>query len=95
MVFAVDIHPRGTFGRIRADAGVYDEDLPVGDYVVRLTRLPTQCRVNGVAERRVTVSARGTTAVRFSVSCDRRGRFAYQDTDAIAGAEGELLWNDR
>jgi hypothetical protein len=70
MMFTVEILPRGTHEPIAADAGMYDEDLPPGDYVVRLTRLPIQCGVNGVAERRVTVSARSTTAVRFSVTCD-------------------------
>jgi hypothetical protein len=70
MVFVVQIQPRGTSEKIQADAGLYDEDLPPGEYVVRLTRLPKECRVNGVAERRVTVVARKTTAVRFSVTCE-------------------------
>jgi len=70
MTFAVDIQPRGTFAPIQADAGLYDEDLPPGEYLVRLTRLPARCHVSGVAQRRVTVSARRTTAVRFSVVCD-------------------------
>ncbi len=70
LTFVVDIQPRGTFEHIRADAGVYDEDLPPGEYAVRLARLPARCRVSGVAERRVTVSVRRTTAVRFSVVCE-------------------------
>ena len=70
MTFAVEIQPPGTLEPIRADAGVYDEDLPPGDYVVRLSRLPAKCHVNGVSERRVTVSPRRTTAVRFTVKCE-------------------------
>lgn len=74
MTFAVDIQPRGTFEPIRADAGLYTEELPVGTYVVQLTRLPKQCRVNGASRRRVTISARRTTTLRFAVTCGRRER---------------------
>jgi len=69
MAFVVEIQPRGTREGIRADAGVYDEELPVGEYVVRLTGLASGCRVNGPSQRRVVVSARRATAVRFSVTC--------------------------
>ncbi|HEX6974119.1 MAG TPA: hypothetical protein VF147_06945 [Vicinamibacterales bacterium] len=69
MAFTVEIQPPGTRERIRADGGLYDEDVPPGDYRVRLVQLPNECRVDGVAERRVTVSSRRTTAVRFSVTC--------------------------
>ena len=72
LAFRVDIQPPGSRAGIRADAGVYDEDVPAGDYRVRLSGVPGHCRVNGPSERRVVVSARRTTAVRFSVACRDR-----------------------
>jgi hypothetical protein len=72
MTFVVEIQPRGTREAIRADAGVYDEELPPGEYVVRLTGLASGCRVDGPSQRRVVVSARRATPVRFSVTCGDR-----------------------
>jgi hypothetical protein len=69
MTFVVTIRPRGTREGIRADAGIYEEELPPGEYVVGLTGLPDRCRVDGTSERRVVVSARQATAVRFTVTC--------------------------
>jgi hypothetical protein len=69
MTFVVEIQPGGTREAVRADAGVYDEEVPPGEYLVRLTGLARGCRVDGPSERGVVVSARRATAVRFSVTC--------------------------
>ena len=55
--------------RIKADGGVATvAGLPPGTYEVTLD-LPARCRSENGASRRVTVSARRTTAIRFAVTC--------------------------
>jgi hypothetical protein len=57
-------------GTVRADGGVFTaRNVPAGDHVVRLTGVPSRCTVDGSPERRVTVRAQRTTALRFALSC--------------------------
>jgi hypothetical protein len=70
MSFRVTVEPAGITGTVRADAGVLTRDLPPGDHVVRLLDLPARCRVDGAAERTITISkARRSAALRFHVVC--------------------------
>jgi len=71
MTFRVTVEPAGISGTVSADAGVFTRsDVPAGDHVVRLLDLPTRCRVEGPAERTVTISqARRSAALRFHVVC--------------------------
>ena len=57
-------------GTVKADGGVFTaRNVPEGDHVVRLTGVPSRCTVEGSPERRVTVRAQRTTALRFALSC--------------------------
>jgi hypothetical protein len=68
LTFAVRIDGAAT-GTVRADGGVFTaRNIPPGEHTVRLD-LASHCRVEGPADRRVTLSAQRTTAVKFSVSC--------------------------
>jgi hypothetical protein len=71
MTFRVTVEPAGISAPVRADAGVLTRgDVPSGDHVVRLLDLPARCRVDGAAERRITISqARRSAALRFHVVC--------------------------
>jgi len=70
MTFTVGIEPGGVEGSARGDVGVVTLDVtPAGNHVVRLKNLPGRCRVEGDAERRITVAAGGSTTVRFVVAC--------------------------
>jgi hypothetical protein len=72
LTFTVDIQPGGAMEPIPADAGfVAFENLPIGTYVIRLIRLPAQCRTKGPSRRRVTVSAGRLAPVDFAVTCGR------------------------
>jgi hypothetical protein len=72
LTFAVDLQPGGALEPMPADAGfVAFEDLPAGTYVVRLMRLPAQCRAKGPTQRRVTVSPGRLAQVHFAVTCGR------------------------
>jgi hypothetical protein len=64
-----DLEVGGERQRIKADGGVATvAGLDPGAHDVTLS-LPARCRSEGSASRRVTVSARRTTAIRFVVSC--------------------------
>jgi hypothetical protein len=71
MAFRVTVEPAGISGVVRADAGVLTRsDVPPGDHVVRLLDLPARCRVDGGAERTITLSPqRRSAVVRFHVVC--------------------------
>jgi hypothetical protein len=71
MTFRVTVEPAGVSGTVKADAGVFTRsDVPSGDHVVRLLDLPARCRVEGAAERTITISqARRSAALRFHVAC--------------------------
>ena len=59
-------------GSVKADAGVFtSDDVPFGTHVVRLTGVPSTCRVDNGAERKITISEQRRFAVlRFDVRCD-------------------------
>lgn len=54
---------------VRADAGVLSTSLPAGEHVVTLGDLPSRCRIDGDAERRVVVPEGRVAPVRFAVVC--------------------------
>jgi hypothetical protein len=72
LTFRVTIEPAGIDGTVRADAGVLTRsDVPPGDHLVRLLDVPSRCRVDGAAERTITIPPQGGSAVlRFQVVCD-------------------------
>jgi hypothetical protein len=59
-------------GSVKADAGVFtSEDVPFGAHVVRLTGVPSACRVENGAERKIMITEQRRSAVlRFDVRCD-------------------------
>jgi hypothetical protein len=70
MTFGVAISPGGIDGTVKGDVDIFTaRDVPPGSYVVRMKDLPPRCRVEGSQEQTVRVSARGSSAVRFVVSC--------------------------
>src|SRR4029453_9744599 len=71
LTFRVLIEPAGVTGTVKADVGVFTSaDVPYGDHVVRLVDVPPQCRVDGGAERKISLSEdRRSTALRFDVHC--------------------------
>jgi hypothetical protein len=70
MTFTVSIEPAGVEGSVRGDVGVYTaSDNPAGNHVVRLKDLPGRCRIDGESDRKIRVSAGGSTTVRFAVVC--------------------------
>jgi hypothetical protein len=71
MTFRVTIEPAGIGRQVKADAGVFtSDDIPFGEHVVRLSEVPASCRVDGGAERKITISDNNRiVAVRFEVRC--------------------------
>ena len=70
MTFAVSIEPDGIDGSVTGDVGVFTaRNVPAGSHLVRLKDLPRGCQVDGEGERKISVSARGSTALRFVVVC--------------------------
>ena len=59
-------------GSVKADAGVFtSDDVPFGTHVVRLTGVPSACRVDNGAERKITITEQRRSAVlRYDVRCD-------------------------
>jgi hypothetical protein len=59
-------------GTVKADAGVFTSDeVPFGTHLVRLSGVPSTCRVDDGAERKITISEQRRFAVlRFTVSCN-------------------------
>ncbi len=70
MTLTLSIEPAGVNTSIKADAGVYTaNDTPAGTHIVGLKNLPGRCRVEGNAERQISVSPRRSAVVRFVVVC--------------------------
>lgn len=70
MTFKVTIEPAGVEGTVKADAGVFTRGtIPAGEHVVRLLDVPASCRIEGGPERSVTIAARGSAIVRYTVQC--------------------------
>ena len=70
MVVGVTIEPAGVEGTVKGEAGVFTRsNIPPGEHVVRLGNVPASCRVDGGAERTVSIAARGSAVVRFSLQC--------------------------
>ena len=61
----------GVDGSVKADAGVFTSDeVPFGTHLVRLTGVPSTCRVDDGAERTITINEQRRFAVlRFNVTC--------------------------
>jgi hypothetical protein len=73
MTFRVTIEPANLSRPVKADAGVItSDDIPFGEHVVRLIEVPASCRVDGGAERKVTISENNRiVVVRFEVRCGK------------------------
>jgi hypothetical protein len=70
MAFAVSVEPAGMDGSVKGGVGVFTaRNVPAGSHVVQLKDLPRECRVDGDAERKISVSAGRSTVVRFVVVC--------------------------
>jgi hypothetical protein len=70
LTFRITIEPAGIAGSVQARAGVFTRsNTPVGEQVVRLSDVPARCRVEGGAERTMTISAARSTTLRFVVAC--------------------------
>jgi hypothetical protein len=71
LTFRVTVEPAGISETVRADTGVLTRsNIPEGKHIVRLLDLPARCRVDGAAERTITISqARRSAALRFHVVC--------------------------
>ena len=72
LMLRINIESTGIDGSVKADAGVFTSDeVPFGTHVVRLTGVPSTCRVENGAERKITISEQTRFAVlRFDVRCD-------------------------
>ena len=66
------VESTGIGGSVKPDAGVFtSDDVPFGTHVVRLTGVPSACRVDDGAERKITISEQRRFAVlRFDVRCN-------------------------
>ena len=71
LAYRVTVEPTGRTGMVEAQAGVFTvRDLPPGDYVVRLSELPADCRAENDGEARVTIAERRRAmSVRYTVAC--------------------------
>jgi hypothetical protein len=72
LTLKIVVESTGVDGSVKADAGVFtSDDVPFGTHVVRLTGLPSTCRVDNGAERKITISEQSRFAVlRFDVRCN-------------------------
>jgi hypothetical protein len=72
LMLNIAVESTGIGGRVKADAGVFtSNDVPFGTHVVRLTGLPSTCRVDNGAERTISLSEQRRSAVlRFDVRCE-------------------------
>ena len=70
LVFRVLVDGNPVPRTIRADAGVLSTTLPAGEHVVTLGELPARCRIDGDAERRLTIPDGHVAPVRFAVICN-------------------------
>ena len=66
------VESTGIGGIVKPNAGVFtSDDVPLGTHVVRLTGVPSTCRVDEGAERKITISEQRPFAVlRFDVRCE-------------------------
>jgi hypothetical protein len=72
LMLTIAVESTGIGGAVKADAGVFtSEDVPFGTHVVRLTGVPSTCRVDNGLERKITISEqRGSAVLRFDIRCD-------------------------
>ena len=72
LVLKVVVESTAIDGSVKADAGVFtSDDVPFGTHVVRLTGVPSTCRVDDGSDRKITISEQRRFAVlRFDVRCD-------------------------
>jgi hypothetical protein len=68
----VVVESTGIDASVKADAGVFtSDDVPFGTHLVRLTGVPSSCRVDDGAERRITINEQRRFAVlRFNIACN-------------------------
>ena len=68
----IAVESTGVRGSVGADARVFtSEAVPFGTHVVRLTGVPSTCRVDNGPERKITISEQRPSAVlRFDIRCD-------------------------
>ena len=76
LMLKIVVESTGIGGSVKADAGLFtSNDVPFGTHVVRLTGVPSTCRVDDGAERTITISEQRRVAVlRFDVRCNE-GRY--------------------
>ena len=72
LMLNITVESTGIGGSVKADAGVFtSNEVPFGTHVVRLTGVPSTCRVDNGAERKISINEQRRFAVlRFDVSCD-------------------------
>ena len=72
LMLNVAVESTGIGGSIKGDAGVFtSNDVPFGTHVVRLTGMPSTCRVENGAEQKITISELNRFVVlRFDVRCE-------------------------
>ena len=72
LMLNIAVESTGIGGSVKADAGLFtSNEVPFGTHVVRLTGVPTTCRVDNGAERKISINEQRRFAVlRFDVSCD-------------------------
>ena len=72
LVLKIVVESTGIAGSVKADAGVFtSDDVPFGTHVVRLTGVPSTCRIDNGSERNITIGEQRRFAVlRFDVHCD-------------------------
>jgi hypothetical protein len=65
------VESTGIDGSVKADAGVFtSDDVPFGTHLVRLTGLPSTCRVDDGPDRKITINEQRRFAVlRFNLTC--------------------------
>ena len=68
----VVVESTGIDGSVKADAGVFtSDDVPFGTHLVRLTGVPSTCRVDDGVERKITINEQRRFAVlRFHLNCN-------------------------
>ena len=71
LMVTIVVDATGISGTVKADAGLFtSNEVPFGTHVVRLMGVPTTCRVENGAERKITISEQRRMAVlRFDLRC--------------------------
>jgi hypothetical protein len=72
LMLNIAVESTGIGGSVKADRGVFtSEDVPFGTHVVRLSGVPSTCRVADGSDRQITIGEqRRSAVVRFDVHCD-------------------------